>query len=764
MAAPIDTYVRPSGNGNAATQFLKGLGELAGPVTTAFKDWNKEEGDDQEAQANIKALQSKPEDLRKEIESGNFYGMAHKRAQNAMRVMDAQNRVYEVSSQLDAMNQRGELAGADAQGLIHGLVDQHAQAVSGDTLAAKTFTKGMIPVMRQYGTAITRQNIAQDQSDKEAAMFQYMVNHHDQVDRDAENADEEYDSAAVTKMHKQAMFDTATYAKKDLLLSQGQIENVLGKVAQHYASQGNVEALDAIGSYDRNGTPLSAKFGPQWDAWRKSAEAAADAKSKETVNADVDSLTAQANRGDGKPEDFYKAVDAARAKDPGNFGETRAQNLKAQYDKVVAAKKSAAADQLATQQEAGAQREFIEQGSQAFIAGEAYKMPSEVRFTAADGKERTFTRKEYEQRMYERAEAAIDAQGKDKGWTPEQVAAAKLQVYGKNGSVSPVYQRSFDDLFVGSRAGVMVNAEQLPQRLAQLEFLRQNDPTQFLNLAGAKDKQQQTWIAAYKAAREFGSEPERAYAIANQRVFNPGAMDRMTEKELAEKADDVVKRIGTIAGGWAAGGWNPVGPIARALSPTPVLPGPIARAKAVEALQIQMAAGVAEKDLVEKAAGSINASHIVANGVPVQSAIPGVGDPNVAKEYLEDGARFFKATNPRIKDAPYEVALADDPARPGSYIAIRTDTMERLSRKGVTGEELQKFVLQMRAKERGDAKRWNQWAADLNPAREQTPEEKAASDGVDYVELGRKRRKAIVDVLTPKPRDTSNDKPELSGD
>ena len=683
-----------------------------------------------------------------------------------MRVMDAQNRVFDVSSQLDAMNQRGELAGADAEGLIHGLVQSHADAMnaSGDALAIKKFTQGMVPVMRQYGTAIMRQNIAQAQGDKEAKLFQYMTGLHDQVDRDAENDAEEHDAAAITAMHKQALFKTADFAKKDLLLSQGQIEGVLGKVAQHYAQAGNVEAFDAIGSYDRNGTPLSAKYGPQWDAWRKSAEAAYDAKQKEDVHLDVDGLTARAQRGEDKPDDFYKAVDAAHAKDPANFGETRKDNLKRQFDMAVATRKMTAATQLAAQQEASAEREFIEQGADALSKGKGYALPSEGRFIAADGKERTYTRKAYEQRMYDRAEAAIEEKGKAEGWSPEQTAAAKVRLYGSNGAVSPSYQRSFDDLYAGSRAGVPASPEQIQQRLGQLEFLRNTDPGQYLNLAGQKDKQQQTWLSAYKAARDFGSDPERAYAIANQRVFNPGAMDRLTEKELNEKVDDVVKRIGIAGGGWASGTLNPIGPIARAFSSDTVMPGPIARAKAVDALHIQLAAGVAEKDLVEKAAESINASHIVANGVPVHNSIPGVGDASVAKEYLTDAARYFKETNPKLKDAAFGVALADDPARPGGYIAIRTDTMERLSRKGVSGEEVKDYVLQMRARERGTRKRWNDWATALQPQRQQTPEEAAASEGVDYVEIGRQRRKAIGDALAPARRDTSNEKPELSGD
>lgn len=827
VAAPIDTFQRSSGNG-AVSQFLKGLGELAGPVTTAFKDFDKEAGDEAEAQANMKALQAKPEDLRKEIESGNFYGMAHKRAQNAMHVMDAQNRVYEVSAQLDAMNHKGELAGADADGLIHGLVQSHADAVNttGNTLAMKAFTNGMVPVMRQYGTAIMRQNIAQEQGDKEAKLFQYMTNLHDQVDRDAKGggalagnnpgniefgsfakaqgstsaraggrfasfntpadgyraanalldsyakkgtvtpaqiiakwapADDDNDpetyTATVAKAagldlnaplpndpkarakmlvamtsvehgkapynadtvagwlkggnegnptgvalvgddlaaaHKRALFRTADFAKNDLLLSQDQIEKVLGKVAQHYAANGNMAAVDAVGAYDRNGTPLSAKYGPQWDVWKAAAKAKADETAKKAVADNVDGLEARALDGTNKPADFYKDVDAARAKDPENFGEARAQRLKDTFNARVEARQRQATAQLAAQQEASAGREFVEQGANALIAGHGYQLPSEGRFTAADGKERVYKRKDYEERMYARAEDIIDEQAKvmaESGWSPEQTATAKIRLYGQNGAVAPIYQRSFDDLFAGSRAGVPAAPDQLKQRLGQLEFLRQADLNQFLNLAGQKDKQQQTWLAAYKAAREFGSDAERAYAIANQRVFNPAAQERVTAKELSDKAEEVVKKF-------AGAG---------------VLAGPIARAKAVDALNIQIAAGVSEKDLVDKAAQSLTASHIVANGVPVHNSIPGVGDPRVVKEYLEDAAMYFKRDNPRVASLPFTVALADDPAKIGSYIAIRADTMERLSRKGITGEEVQDYVLQQRQRERKEKKRWNDW-------------------------------------------------------
>ncbi len=113
-----------------------------------------------------------------------------------------------------------------------------------------------------------------------------------------------------------------------------------------------------------------------------------------------------------------------------------------------------------------------------------------------------------------------------------------------------------------------------------------------------------------------------------------------------------------------------------------VLTGPIARAKAADALNIQIAAGVPEKDLVSKAGDSLKATHIVAAGVPVHNSIPGVGDASVAKEYLEDAARFFKRDNAKLKDTDIPVALADDPARPGRpSLAVRfSRTMERRSR------------------------------------------------------------------------------------
>ncbi len=185
VATPVDTYARPNPQANQAAAFLTGLGQLVGPATTALQTYDKDEGEQQEAEARMKALAAKPDDLRKEIESGNYYGLAHRRAQSALRVMDAQNRVFEVSSTLDGMNQRGELAGADAQGTIHSLVQQHAESIGDDPLAAKAFTQGMVPVMRQYGLAIQKQNIADDQITKSGKLFTYMTGLHDQVDRDA---------------------------------------------------------------------------------------------------------------------------------------------------------------------------------------------------------------------------------------------------------------------------------------------------------------------------------------------------------------------------------------------------------------------------------------------------------------------------------------------------------------------------------------------------------------------------------------------------
>jgi hypothetical protein len=816
VAAPIDTYARPNPESNQAAAFLAGLGKLVGPATDALRTFDTEQGDAAEAEARMKALGAKPDDLRKEIEDGNYFGMAHKRAQTALKVMDAQNRVFEVSAQLDGMNQRGELAGADRDGLIHGLIQQHTDALGGDPMAAKTFERGMLPVMRQYGAAILKQNIAQDQEDRSARLYTYLVNLHDQVDREAKrpgglagnnpgniedgafakgrggyagartggrfaafnspadgyraandlldtyakqglktpaaiiakwapagdgdndpaayaasvakasgldpNAPLSSDPVARAKMlvamtkvehgrtpytvetvtgwlkgvnegtepgaaligadleaaHKRAMFNTADFDKKNaLFVSPQQFETILGKVAQHFASTGNVAALAAIGSYDRNGASLASKFGPQWDVWTKQAQATADGEAKKAVAGTVDGLEARALKGNEKPEDFYKAVDEARTKDPANFGETRAQHLKDTFNARLAARQRQATEQLSAQQEQAAEREFVEQGARALTAGHGYMLPSEGRFTAADGKERLYTRKDYSERMYQRAEAVVEEQGKIAGWNPEQVAAAKVHLYGRNGDVAPVYKRSFDDLFASSRAGIQTDPQHLQQRLGQLEFMRTTDPGQYLNMADTRDTKQQTWLAAYRAGRDFGMDPERAYLMANQRVFNPTSSERLTPGAFNEKIDEVLKKF-------AGEG---------------ILNGPLARAKAADAINIQLAAGVPEKDIATRATDTLKASHIIASGVAVHNSIP-LSDAATAKEYLEDAARFTKAGTPKLKAAPYSIALTDDPVKPGHYTVIRTDTMERLSLNSVSGEALKDYVLKQRRREK----------------------------------------------------------------
>ena len=676
VAAPIDTYAKPNPESNQAAAFLAGLGKLVGPATDALRTFDTEQGDAAEAEARMKALGAKPEDLRKEIESGNYFGMAHKRAQTALKVMDAQNRVFEVSAQLDAMHQRGELAGADRDGLIHGLIQQHTDALGNDPLVAKTFERGMLPVMRQYGAAILKQNIALDQDNKAAKLYEYTRGLHDQVDRDAKEQGIT-DPAQIAELHKKALFKTADFAKNDLLLASQQVEAVLGKAAQHYAMSGNVAAVEAIGRFDRNGAALSSKYGPQWDTWVKQAKAVNDGDAKKAVASSVDSLEARALRGDEKPVDFYKAVDEAKAKDPTNFGEARAQRLKAQFDHQVAVRTKQATDQLSTQQEQAAEREFVEQGARALTAGHGYMLPSEGRFTAADGKERLYTRKDYNERMYQRAEAVVEEQGKVAGWSPEQVAAAKVHLYGRNGDVHPVYKSSFDGLFASSRAGITAKPEQLQQRLGQLEFMRNTDPGQFANLADTRDTKQATWLAAYRAGRDFGMDPEHAYLMANQRVFNPTSFERLTPGAFNEKIDEVLKKF-------AGEG---------------IVSGPLARAKAADAINIQLAAGVPEKDIATRATDTLKATHIIASGVAVHNSIP-LANAATAKEYLEDAARFTKAGNPKMKAAPYSIALTDDPVKIGHYTVIRTDTMERLSLNSVSGAALKDYVLEQRRREK----------------------------------------------------------------
>ena len=826
-ASPVNTFVQPGAGSSVAGQFLEGIGKLAPQITTAVQNYDKEAGDEAEAQARIKALTADPKDLRAEIDNGNYYGLAHHRGQTALRVMDAQNRVFDVSSQLDAMHQRGELAGADAQGRIGELVNGASQGLMADPLAAKTFASGMVPVMRKYSSEVLRTNVQNAEANKGAQLFSYLTSQAGQVDRDAADgpqslagnnpgniedgvfakgrggyagvreggrfaafntAADGYRAAndllnsyakkgvvtpaliiarwapasdnndptgyaravaksagldpdaplpsdpasrakmlvAMTKVehgkspynadqvagwlsggndapatdteakHKAAVFRTADFAKNDLLMSPAAIEASLGNAAKHYAETGNVPALAAIGEYDRGGSKLKDKYGPQWDVWTKTAEANADSTKKKAVNSTVDGLTARALTGNEKPEDFYKAVDDARLKDPVNFGEARAVQLKQQFDNRLAARNKAANDQLSEQQEAAGERSFVESGAAALSEGKGYALPDTSRFTAADGKERTYARKDYEQQMYDRATAAIDQQAKANGWTPEQTAAAKVKLYGQNGAVHPLYQASFNDLYIGSRAGVAPNPEQLPQRLGQLEFMRTTDPSQFLNMADKRDTKQQTWLAAYNAGRDYGMDPERAFAVANQLVFNPTATERLSSGEINTKVEEVMKNV-------AGNG---------------VLAGPIARAQAAAAVNLQIAAGTADKDIVDKASAQHKQSYITVNGVPVHNNIPGVGDAGVAAEYLQDALRFEKGRNPRLKDVP--LAFADAPEAPGKYIMIDTRTMERMVHRPVDGGRIKDYVLQWREQERQGVDRIK--ALSKEPM---TPEEKA---------------------------------------
>jgi hypothetical protein len=481
------------------------------------------------------------------------------------------------------------------------------------------------------------------------------------------------------------MYRTADYAKNHLLLPQETVEKINAQVAQHAAQTGNRPLLDALGSYDRGGAPLKDKYGPQWDAWTKQADAASDKKKKETANTSVDTLEAEAMRGGdgGNTEDYFKRVDAARAADPENFTATKVERLKAGWNHTIASQQKSAADALAKQQEAAVERDYVEKGADALTKGNGYALPEQVRFKAADGVDRTFAKKDYQRTMYQRAEEFIGHRAEAEKWTPEQTQLEKVRLYGRNGDVHPIFQQSFTDLFAGSKAGVPPSAEQLPERLGHLEFLRANDPGQYANLADRNNKQQELWLTSYRAAREFGMDPDRAYNVANQRAFKPESLERLTATELSAKVDDVVKQFGSVG----------------------VLPGMIARAKAADAVSLQVAAGVPDKDIVDRAAESLKRSHLIVNGVPVHNSIPGVRLPMVAAEYIKDAADYFKHNNPALRNAPFGVALADDPAKAGSYIPVRTDTMERLGSASVSGDKLKDYVLQLRETERAQAKK-----------------------------------------------------------
>lgn len=753
VAAPIDTYQAVTKSQSPGAQFLEGLGKLAKPATDAMVNFDQAAGDKAEADANLKALTATPDELRAEISSGNFYGLAHRRAQSALRVMDASNRVFDAASQLDGMNQRGELQGPDAQAKLALIVGQHADAVAGDPLAEKQFTAGMMPVMRKYTTDILRNNVQNDETNKAAKLYSYMVGLHDQVDRDA--LDNPTDPDTLSTRHKQALFRTADYAKNELLMSPKAIQDVVGKVAQHYADTGNTAALNAIGKYDRNGSPLSDQYGPQWDAWKKKAETVSDAAKKKAANSDADGLAALVYKGGLTQEDFNKQVDAASVKDPENFGAARAEQLKAQYQNArnVEAKQAVAA--LSSQQEKQYQRDYVEKGAHALLSGTGYMVPEQGRFTAADGVERTYTRKDLQPAMLERAEGLISAQANNEGWSPEDTLRAKVRLFGVNGLVNPTFKNSFTDLYNGSKAGIPANPESLPQRLGQLEFLRTNDPNQFANM-GRDDKQQATWLAAYRVAREYGSEPERAYSIANSRVFKPENNERLTGTALDAKVDDVLKK-------WTSGG----GLFSSSLG---VLPGQIARGKAADAVNLAVAAGTAEKDIVDKATEALTRDHLIVKGIPLHNNIPGVGDPAVASEYLKDGADYYKKSQPGLRNQPFDIAFADDPRKPGNYMPVRTDTMEPILRPGaggssISGETLRDYVMQHRERDRVEKKA----NADvLERTKNLPPEPLPEPTDAELREVGKQRRKAVGDVVrkivgTPKPNEPPTVK-DLRGD
>lgn len=877
VASPIDIYQQiaaPKSAPSPGAAFLEGLGKLAAPATTALQDFDQQAGDKAEADARMAALTAKPEDLRNEIASGNYYGLAHRRAQSALRIMDASNRVFDASSTLDGMKARGELAGPDGDAKARLVIAAHAEGVAGDPLAEKAFTSGMLPVLRRYQTDAYQANVAHEQQNTQAKLIDYMRNRHDAIDANADpagvkgnnpgnieasawaqgregyigtrgengrfaffrdaasgyraanslldnyaskgvttpaaiiakwappsdgndvasyvasivkgtgldpNAPLPKDTAsraafltAMTKVehgkapysagqikdwleggtaapddltaaHKRAMFQTADFAKNDLLLSPDAVEKSMATLAQHYAQSGNVAAVDALGAFDRNGSPLRDRYSAQFDTWRKQAEAVSDANKKKETASRIDGLDAAAIQGNMRPEDFNAEVDRQRAKDPMNFGEARAEALKQRFAANLQARQKASADALAKQQEAAVEREYVEHGARALLDGSGYMIPETGRFTAADNVERSYARKDYQERMFQRGEALIDEQAQREKWTPEATALAKVRLYSTNGAVQPTFKRSFGDLFEGSKGGITANPDKLTQRLGQLEFLRDNDAASYALLSGG-DKQRETWLTAYRAARDFGADPETAYTRANQRVFKPENQERLGTADRQSKIDDVVKA-------WAATGWFGGGP--------GVLSGPLARGKAAEAVDLAVTAGVAGGDIVKRAAESLQRNHLIVNGVPVHNSIPGVGDPAVAAEYLSDGAEYAKQASPILRNQPFKVVLGDDPAKPGNYTLYRADTMERVTRPGspdgsINGSKLRDFVLAWREKERRDKKS----ATDsLVRIQGMIPEPEREPTDDDLAELGRTRRKAIADVFTLGRRDWQEEPP-----
>ena len=863
VAAPTDTYQAITKSQSPGAQFLEGLGKLSAPAATALTTLDQQAGDDAEAQANVKALSVPPEELRKEITSGNYFGMAHRRAQSALRIMDASNRANDINLTLSGMNAKGELVGPDVAGKIGLLVGEQAAGVAGDPLAEKAFANAVTPVVRKYTNDAYANNVANAQQNTQAKLTDYMRSRHDVIDANADaagvkgnnpgnieagdwaqgrpgyvdkrgengrfaffdtpasgyraandlienyarkgivtpaaiiarwappsdgndvasyvasvvkgtgldpNAPLPKDMAsraafltAMTKVehgkspysagqvkewleggntapddltttHRRAVFETADFAKNALLLSPDQIEKSMATLLQHYSQAGNVAAVDAIGAFDRNGAPLRDRYASQFDTWRKQAEAVSDANRKKEAASRVDTLEAAAINGNMRPEDFNAEVDRQRLQDPVNMGEARAASLKQRFAANLAAKQKAAADALAKQQEASVEREYVEHGARALMDGNGFMVPETGRFTAADGVERTYARKDYMERMFTRSEALIDQQAQRENWTPESTALAKVKLYSTNGAVQPVFQRSFADLFEGSKGGIPPNPQSLSQRLGQLEFLRDNDPASYALLSGG-NKQQELWLTAYRAARDFGAEPETAYARANQRVFKPENNERLSASDRQSKIEDVVKAW--TSSGMLGGGMG-------------VLAGPIARGKASEAVDLAIAAGVADKDIVSRAAESLQRNHLIVNGVPLHNSIPGVGDPHVAAEYLEDGAKYVKENNPTLKGQPFKIVLGDDPAKPGNYTLYRADTMERITRPGqpdssISGGALRDYVMAWRERDRME-KKVN--AESLDRIKTLTPEPLPVPTDAELAELGRTRRKALADVFT----------------
>ena len=192
-----------------------------------------------------------------------------------------------------------------------------------------------------------------------------------------------------------------------------------------------------------------------------------------------------------------------------------------------------------------------------------------------------------------------------------------------------------------------------------------------------------------------------------------------------------------------------------------VLAGPIARGKAAEAVDLAIAAGVADKDIVGRASESLQRNHLIVNGVPVHNSIPGVGEPSVAAEYLEDGAKFMQQSSHGLKDQPFKVVIGDDPGKPGNYTLYRSDTMERITRPGqpdssISGGALRDYVLAWRERERKDKENAK---GNLKRLEATTPEPQREPTDEELAELGRTRRKVLADAFTFGRRDWKEEPP-----